>query len=119
MNDFNRRSPLWIVDQRICLKNIKYNTMHDAKIIRITKHFLICQKVKPKVPSDLKETQENIINDDVNNNIIMNYDYYLYGNYSKAYEFGDLDDEYDDSNIRIHKNSTYTLTKLNDYLLNF
>lgn len=119
MNDFNRRSPLWIVDQRICLKNIKYNTMHDAKIIRITKHFLICQKVKPKVPSVLKETQENIINDDVNNNIIMNYDYYLYGNYSKAYEFGDLDDEYDDSNIRIHKNSTYTLTKLNDYLLNF
>ena len=64
------------------------------------------------------QQQENIINDDVNNNI-MNNDYFLYGNYSKAYEFGDLDDEYDDSNIRIHKNSTYTLTKLNDYLLNF
>ena len=49
----------------------------------------------------------------------MNNDYFLYGNYFKTYEFGDLDDEYDDSIIRIHKNSTYTLTKLNDYLLNF
>jgi hypothetical protein len=79
------------LNQRICIKNIKYHTIYDAKIVKITKHYLFCQK-------DINTTP------DTNDN-------FLYGNYYKQFLFGDLDDEYDDSIIKIHKTSTYKLYK--------
>jgi hypothetical protein len=78
--------------QRICIKNIRYHTMADAQIVRITKHYLFCCKGQNQLPD--------------NNN------YFLYGNYAKSFEFGDLDDLYDDSIIQLHKNNTYKLKKI-------
>jgi hypothetical protein len=38
--------------QRICIKNIRYHTMADAQIVRITKHYLFCCKGQNQLPDN-------------------------------------------------------------------
>jgi hypothetical protein len=106
-----KESYIFNINQKITLINGLYDTYADGVIIRITKNYLICKKLKSFNHFAILEEDKYMFHNEDTNNTEDNETFNTYGRYSKKFLLGDIDDIEDSSLIRIYKNNAYTLEK--------
>jgi hypothetical protein len=106
---------IYNIGQKISLKNNFYKNWSDGLIIKITKSYLICQKVRTNKIYYIDENDKYYIHNKDINDKYDEYDnndnYNVYGRYSKKNKLGQLEDIEDNTLIKVHFNNAYALEK--------
>lgn len=105
----------YIIGQKIILKNNYYKNWSDGVIIKITKKYLICQKVRTEKIYNIDDNDKYYINNKELNDKYDEYDnndnFSVYGRYSKKNKLGHFEDIEDNKLIKVSLNNAYALEK--------